>query len=84
MRDAKFDHADIVTAYIKCANGETVYHRLDTTLPRYYSENFVVRGTNGMFEEVTVSVFTDREEDMKYDFDWGKCRVLRIVCSENT
>lgn len=73
LKNVKFAQADIVTTLIKCANGETISLRLDTTLPRYYSRNFIVRGTNGMFEEVTDSVFMDCEEDKKHDFDWGKC-----------
>lgn len=73
LMNAKFAQGDIVTTIIKCANGETIALRLDTTLPRYYSRNFTVRGTNGMFEEATDSVFLDREEDMKHDADWAKC-----------
>ena len=44
---------------IRCANGETIQLTLDTTLPRYYSRNFTVRGTKGMYEEATDSVFID-------------------------
>lgn len=70
----KFAQGDIVTTVIKCANGETIVLTLDTTLPRYYSRGFTIRGTNGMYEEITDSVFIDREEDMEHDFDWRtKC-----------
>lgn len=41
----KFAQGDIVTTMIKCANGETVTLMLDTTLPKYYSREFTVRGT---------------------------------------
>jgi len=70
---AKFNQGDIVTTLIKCANGETITLRLDTSLPRYYSRNFTVRGTNGMYEEITDSIFLDRQEDMQHDFDWRSC-----------
>ncbi len=73
LASAKFAQGDIVTTIIKCANGETITLRLDTTLPRYYCRNFTVRGTNGLYEETTDSVFLDREEDMKHDYDWAKC-----------
>ena len=53
-------------------NGETIQLTLDTTLPRYYSRNFTVRGTKGMYEEATDSVFIDRKEDRDHDFDWRK------------
>lgn len=47
-----------MTTLIKCARGETIVLTLDTTLPRfYYSRGFTVRGTKGLYEEVTDSVF---------------------------
>lgn len=77
LQNAKFAQGDIITTVIKCANGETIILKLDTTLPRYYSRGFTVRGTNGMYEEVTDSVFVDTEEDRSHDFDW------RRVCAGN-
>ena len=44
---------------------------LDTCLPRYYSRGFTVRGTRGMYEECTDSVFLT-EQDEKFDFNWKK------------
>lgn len=72
LKNTVFNQGDIVTTVIKCANGETIVLTLDTTLPRYYSRGFTVRGTNAMYEEATDSVFVDREEDRKHDFDWRK------------
>lgn len=77
LKNAKFTQGDIITTVIKCANGETIILKLDTTLPRYYSRGFTVRGTNGMYEESTDSVFVDTEEDRSHDFDWRK------VCNGN-
>lgn len=77
LKNAHFAQGDIVTTVIKCANGETIVLTLDTTLPRFYSRGFTVRGTKGMYEEATDSVFLDREEDIKHDFDWKK------VCAGN-
>ena len=68
------NQGDIITTTIKCAGGQTNVLTLDTTLPRYYSRGFTVRGTKGMYEEVTDSVFLDREEDMALDFTWRKER----------
>lgn len=73
--NACFAQGDIVTTVIKCANGETITLTLDTTLPRYYSRNFTVRGTKGMYEEVTDSVFLDREEDRKLEGSWRRTNV---------
>ena len=72
LKQAHFAQGDIITTMIRCANGETIQLTLDTTLPRYYSRNFTVRGTKGMYEEATDSVFIDRKEDRDHDFDWRK------------
>jgi len=72
LKNSTFAQGDIVTTVIKCARGETITLTLDTTLPRYYSRGFTVRGTKGMYEEATDSVFLDREEDLAHDFDWRK------------
>lgn len=65
----KFNQGDIVNTIITCENGETISLRLDTTLPRSYSREFTVRGTKGMYEENTNSVFLDGDEE---DFDTRK------------
>ena len=69
LRSARFAQGDIFTTIIKCVGGETITLTLDTTLPRYYSRNFTVRGTKGMYEERTDSVFLDGEHN-KFEFDW--------------
>ena len=47
-----YKQGDIVNTLITCANGETILLTLDTTLPRpYYSRDFTVRGTRGMYTE---------------------------------
>lgn len=73
--NAEFAQGDVVTTVIKCARGETVTLTLDTTLPRFYSRGFTVRGTKGMYEEATDSVFLDRQEDRAYDWTWVKNKV---------
>ena len=73
--NAEFAQGDVVTTVIKCARGETITLTLDTTLPRFYSRGFTVRGTKGMYEEATDSVFLDRQEDRAYDWTWVKNKV---------
>jgi len=70
LKDKTFAQGDIVTTVIKCAKGETIHLTLDTTLPRYYSRNFSVRGTKGFYEEVTDSIFLDRREDWDREDRW--------------
>lgn len=72
LKNKTFAQGDVVTTVIKCARGETITLTLDTTLPRYYSRGFTVRGTKGMYEEATDSVFLDRKEDIALDFSWRK------------
>ncbi len=65
LKGVDFKQGDIVTTIITCAGGETITLRLDTTLPRNYSREFTVRGTKGMYEMNTNSVFFDGDEE-----DW--------------
>ncbi len=70
LMNATFQQGDIVTTVLKCAHGETIVLTLDTTLPRYYSRGFTVRGTKGLYEECTDSVFLDRQEDIDREWAW--------------
>ncbi len=78
--EAETDYAqgDIVTTLLVCENGETVHLCLDTTLPRpYYSRNFTVRGTEGMYTEERRVLFFEgmaepcenNEEEMYREYD---------------
>lgn len=74
LAEANFAQGDIITTVIRCAGGETITLTLDTTLPRYYCRDFTVRGTKGMYEEVTDSVFLDKvhhEYDLNWKEQWG-------------
>ncbi len=51
LQNREFNQGDIVTTMIKCANGETLTVTLDTTLPRPYSRDGKVQGTNGIWME---------------------------------
>ena len=55
--------SDIVNTLITCADGSTISLRLDTTLPRSYSREFTLRGTNGLYEQDTNLLYRwgDRE-----------------------
>ena len=70
LMNTHFNQGDVVTTVIKCANGETIRMMLCTSLPNFYSRNFTVHGTKGMYEENSDSVFLDNGEmDEKKD-DW--------------
>lgn len=61
LRGAKFAQGDIVNTIITCANGETISLTLDTTLPRYYSREYTVRGTKGLCNQEANMVFLEEE-----------------------
>ena len=62
MKNARFKQGDIVTSVLTCANGETIVLRIDTCLPRFYSRDFTIRGTKGMYTVDTNSFFFDGQE----------------------
>lgn len=62
LSDREFAQGDIVETLITCENGELINLRLDTTLPAYYSREFTVRGTKGMYEQKNNMVFLDGDE----------------------
>ncbi len=59
MEGRRFKQGDIVHTIITCAGGETILLKLDTTLPRYYSREFTVRGTKGSYHMDTNAVYLD-------------------------
>ena len=70
LKDAVFAQPDIFTTILKCENGATAALTLDTTLPRYYSRGFTVRGTRGMYEEATDSVFLPEDVAAGEHWNW--------------
>ena len=68
LQDYRFCQGDIVKTLIQCAHGETICLTLDTTLPRAYTRNLTIRGTEGYFEELTNSIHLDNMgHSKKYD-----------------
>lgn len=61
LKDVVFRQGDIVNTIITCANGETITLTLDTTLPKYYSREFTVRGTKGFCVQETNMVCIEGE-----------------------
>lgn len=73
LKGQKFNQGDVVSTIITCAGGETILIKLDTTLPRHYSRNFTVRGTEGLYEQNTHTVFFDGMEELfRTDEFYGK------------
>jgi predicted dehydrogenase len=53
----KFKAGDVITTSINCANGETILLQHDTNSPRPYSLGFRVQGTEGLWMDVSQSVY---------------------------
>ncbi|MBQ2741343.1 MAG: Gfo/Idh/MocA family oxidoreductase [Oscillospiraceae bacterium] len=62
MESRNFAQGDIIETIITCENGELINLRLDTTLPAYYSREFTVRGTKGLYKQDTNMAVFDGEE----------------------
>lgn len=54
-----FKQGDIVSTIITCENGETITLTLDTSLPKYYSREFTVRGTKGLCNQEANMIFLE-------------------------
>lgn len=80
LLDKTVAQGDVVTTTIKCAHGQTIVLKLDTTLPRGYSRGFTVQGTKGMYQEDTDSVFLDgvhNEFHENWKPQWGNAEKYR-------
>lgn len=56
---SRFKCGDMITTNIKCANGETIMLQHDTFLPRPYSLGFRVQGTQGLWMDVSNTIYVD-------------------------
>ncbi len=59
LMDRQFAQGDITTTMIQCENGETIFLKLDTTLPRMYDRALTVSATKGFYSMTTESVILD-------------------------
>ena len=66
LGDRVFAQGDVTTTMIECENGETVFLKLDTTLPRLYERGLTVSGTKGFYNQTTESVILDGEFDHEH------------------
>ncbi len=66
LKGQKFKQGDIITTVITCENGEIITMTLDTTLPGYYSRDFIVKGTKGLTKQENDMVLLDG----KYSEAW--------------
>ncbi|HEY0299511.1 MAG TPA: Gfo/Idh/MocA family oxidoreductase [Arachidicoccus sp.] len=65
----KFKNGDVTTTLINCANGETLMLSHDTHLPRPYSLGFRVQGTNGLWMDVSNSIYIEHQSNKDDEWD---------------
>lgn len=82
LKDADFNQGDIVVTTITCAGGEVITLRLDTSLPRYYSREFNVRGTKGLCDQDTNMVLTESDNFLHENFEALKTLEKHMNCAE--
>jgi predicted dehydrogenase len=58
-RDVDWRNGDVVTTTLTCANGETLTLTHDVSLPRPYSNRYLVQGTDGVWQRETESVHVE-------------------------
>jgi hypothetical protein len=68
MPNKEFKQGDVTTTMIECENGETIFLKLDTTLPRLYERGLTASGTKGFYCQTTRAVILDNidHESTKY------------------
>ena len=82
LKGTSFAQGDIVVTNIICAGGEVITIRLDTTLPRAYSREFVVRGTKGYCNQDANMVMLEADQNMHKYFDPAKTVENYLNCAE--
>jgi hypothetical protein len=65
LLDVDFKQGDVVNTLITCEDGSTIALKLDTTLPRFYSREFSVHGTKGMYNELAHTLFLDGDNEWR-------------------
>lgn len=64
-----FKLGDVVTTSINCANGETILLQHDTDLPRPYSLGFRVQGTEGLWMDVSKTIYIQDKSTHEDEWD---------------
>ncbi len=65
----KFKLGDVVTTTIKTHNGESVIIQHDTNLPRPYSLDFRVQGTNGIWMDLNDSIYLEDQSPKPHQWE---------------
>jgi len=69
-----WQQGDVITSMIKTTNGETIMVTHDCNLPRPYSLNFHIQGTDGVtdFDKGNQRIFIEEPGDLRRQHDWDE------------
>ncbi|MBS1746510.1 MAG: Gfo/Idh/MocA family oxidoreductase [Bacteroidetes bacterium] len=65
----RFKLGDVVTTMIHCNNGETVFLQHDVNNPRPYSLGFRVQGTDGLWMDVSNTIYIEGKSKQNDEWD---------------
>ena len=71
LMNAEFSQGDVLTTIIRCAGGETITIKLDTTLPRFSTRGLEIHGTKAYYDQHCKSFYIDPEEYTGEVLDWS-------------
>lgn len=78
LKGKEFAQADVVKTIINTERGELIELTLDTSLPRYYSRGFTVRGTKGLYQEDGDTIYLDKPSFRRKEWEqknfWGRAK----------
>ncbi len=66
LKNEHFAQGDVVETLITCSDGTLISLKLSTTTPRFYSREFAVTGTRGVFDAPFKAVLT---EDVEFNHE---------------
>lgn len=69
LSNVQWNCGDLVTSQIKCANGETVLVTHNCNNPRPYSRDFVVQGTNGLWQAEWKSIYIENQSPVAHKYE---------------
>ncbi len=78
LKGKEFAQSDIVKTYIKTERGELIDLTLDTSLPRFYSRGYTIRGVKGLYQEDGDIIFLDQKSHRDHEWTqkhfWGNAK----------
>ena len=69
LKNVQWNCGDVVTSTLKCANGETVILTHSCNNPIPYSRDFIVQGTNGIWQAEWKSIYIEGKSPVEHQYE---------------